>query len=1616
MNPCWVQNSLTFINISLSGKDHFLRNCELDWCTHCLSLDFLVNEEGARYHTVIDNNTVVLDESYSNWQTKCSIERYQYGNFNLLPGAVLVFEDCEIANVRYQMPNFVRLDDASLHLMRTKINRTDNHEAFIYIEAGTVTIDTCLVTGLNRDHPYDRNMRGAFLSGFSDNLTIKRSIFREDLVFDSSLINSQVFSLVFMDSLFDHCAGEVNLNRMCSPSEIIIRNVTFVAHYARYGVLSVSGNNCVFEMTNCNFTENLSETGLVSAWQVNIVSFLFQNNRMLKANPLVLLWGNNTELLNCIFTNNGAFDTTFPAYWADYYIENGLLNDNGLSVQKAQFLVSSQCTEVLKVMCSQSTTIINATFSDNSITSCNTNILLTDFSYTDANLTLYEATLERIFVDSFASYGIKAELSLEKISHVLSVKDSTLERTAMLLALSLTGNRLLQFYARNVHFQRAAGNGGFAPVFLSSVNASFLYCHWRYNTGVEAGALTGSRSSYLLQHSEFLNNSCISGPGDVQLNGNSQYPSHFRMSNCTFTDSKSFLSAAALVLRGSVSQPVTITNCTFAATHSRSGPVVETALTTHSLQLNYVSFVNISSSTTSLLRVAGQAFIEGLQSVGNTFHRGITTERSKGWAYIYCRFNHFTNNNGSLLWMETGSFLDEASTYELNSAKGELFFQNRDTSVSFKGSIFRNNSLSEDAGMLFVQGPNATLQLHHCELAANRALKAKGVLQLEEQADAHFSDCRFEGNQGRSSVISADRVVTVLTNCVFTDTSNLLKIVNANVTVLNSTIINTRSSLAIFTASVSNLLLQDCFVKATGCLVSGLYSSVSLVNTVLEDLACKLDTVSLDYTSLVMNNVLLSNVFSNARIIGMIGSTLRLSHVVMTEVQGTPALISLAQTVASIDHLKVSNTTSLSILATDTSLNLDSCSWSKIRTYAEAGVLTCSNCSEVSVQRCSLIVIAALSVGGLSISAVNVAVRDSLFSGLQAQASGALRISAWSVLITNSDFAYNKALDSDSLGGAVMLNSSQTVIENSTFSSNSAAGGGGLYWIGSAPFLQNVTFERNTATYGHDQASGVAHLNASNEFVYLASGQVVENAVLVYLEDSLYQVVATENSVSGVLSGLELSGKTTAVAIGGALNFTGFVAIGPPGGRLSGLVSTDSLKLPLTFVFRSCELGEAQINLTCKRCQLDTFSLILNSTKCSLCPSNAECPGDGQMYPKAGAWRPNELHDGVFLCPRAKSCLGHESFSSKCGVCDELYNGNLCQSCAAGAMRQGRDGCTECWSGLGLGLQASFLGIGLPIAWFSLMRAKHRIGPFRVLVDYFQLTMLVADFDLNWPAPLQFIFAAHRYLGNAAQHLLPLHCVTSNVFFFTTIAAAISPVAVCALFGLLWLVLRIIKATLFPIDQLLGVLLVSLIYLHPLILRVTLSAFLCQTLQSEEQWLRAEMDVRCWDQSHSLLALACSLPSVLLWGIGIPALALLLFRRHHKDSMWNFLTAGLQEEHTFWAVGACFYKACLAFLYAFTSKLNQTTQALTLVLFLALVALLQLRVVPYSETQLNRAERVNWEVILATAYAGLCFTVASPSIPLLCIVLILHLWFGIAWIIAICGKRQVAASIIANSS
>lgn len=1579
-----MQGHLAFVNVTLSGQHYFLADCDQDWCTHCLNPDLLVLHSDGSYRTVIDDHVVNLDEPmYWMYQTRCNWGSFSNA-FEVFETGKLSFEGSSLTDMRSRWPSFVYVS-GSLTIRQTNIERMDTSDAFIRSgRRSFILIEDSVLTGLNRDHAYSPTLISdtGLLAGRAV-VTVRRSRFEDNLVLESSFKRSPALISVFNtleieDTQFRRCTGTMEVTMSLN-----LTNVLFEAHFARSVVL-LSYENTM--LTRCQFIANHSIRNMLNAAFTVIDSSLFINNRAIgtTGDSLIVFRTNTPVVTNCTFEANGALDSSFKDYWSVYYLGQGLLNDNEISTEMATWVESSICRSLIQTAF-LSFTLLNSRILDRTTGTPCLNALTLEAMLSNTGL------LSQISSTFISSRGERGVFATSYMAGTLTLEDTVLEGAGALLGISGLGGANYVLNATNVTFQKAAGAVmRSASVTLTSVFGRFVRCKWLDNIGLDAGGIVVREGSLWLRECEFRNNSCSANAGDIYVSSEVQ-TAEVDFGNSSFAHSRSILSAASVLLAGRVIGK--LENCSFSAAKSESGMVLRTAHTEGSVVLAGLVFVDIDLPGAALIQVsagtAATTTLEGLQVLQCSFLQGIAIDSWQGSPTVLSRFNLFSRNYGSVVSLTAGVFSDFGSVFESNAADSELYFQGSHSSATFLNSVFTRNRPSSTVGMIYTEGPNASLSFLNCSFDANNELRSNGVMHLQPGVSVVFLSCGFRGHT--SPLVVSQALAVLVTGCSFEDNGDLLRVQVGQAVIAECSFARVQPSLAAITVINSNFtLLRSNFTEvSTRPLLSGLSSNITLINMLITSVQYDGDIVALVDSTLYVSLSSFLSISSGSSLLALNLCVLTLSQVNISEANAERSLVSITESTVDCTAVQVTNSASQVMQVSKASrLTLESCKFMNISTQQQVGVLDCLACTNITISNCYFAFISASLVGGVSSQSTYIEVNNTDFTSVKGQESGALRLSAVTALIAYSHFDNNTAV---SAGGALYLAAQSASIHHSSFRFNTAQSGGGIYWTRSPPVLVSVHFANNEANYGPDQASYMAQLRVDNSSRELASGQIYRDILRVYIEDHIGQVIKTDYQTRASLSGVGLSGLLEATARAGQLEFTGFSATAVPGSNRIVSISADLLRFQFALRFRHCILGEKLENSTCVPCPVDTYSLSINSTQCRHCPDTAECPGDGQLYPKSGFSRPNETSDIVQSCPRAQACLGHEGFQSRTGRCAELYSGKRCQSCVVGARRSGRDRCSSCPASSSLTWQASLVALTLLPLWLGQAIAPVRVQTLlRTMQHYLQLTALLADFDFGWPEALQGFFSLHRYLGNGLQYFLPIQCIFTESFIVSTLIVTLAPLVAILGLTVLWAIAFLVRGIQASLSEWI---LVSLTYLHPFLLREAASLWSCEQ-EETGSWLRSELEVRCWSFSHRVAALAIGLPALIIWGVGIPAAVLLVIVHQRQQPRPGPLRAGYRDQRFYWTVVLLLLKACLALLYVFTAKWSAFEQALTVVLLLFGAVVLQVQGAPYQIAEGNRVEMRGLLLVLSIAYSGLYFSTIGPSSVLLSLLLGVHLWIA----------------------
>lgn len=1028
----------------------------------------------------------------------------------------------------------------------------------------------------------------------------------------------------------------------------------------------------------------------------------------------------------------------------------------------------------------------------------------------------------------------------------------------------------------------------------------------------------------------------------------------------------------------------------------------------------------------------------------NTVKATVLLASEEGTSVVISTRNIFRNNSGIGVWNNQGNFTDSESLFEGNrNDLSPGYFQAEYSVGCFLRSIFTHNLALEQAGVVYIRGPRSSANFTLCTFRSNQSLKQSGVFHVEKSCQITLHSCLFLQNQAlEASVMSLQKVDkwTLIVNSTFEGNKGegLMSIDSSAVKIHKSHMFNNVAGrdtggflLIKANLTITNSVISD-LQGLKGCLAYGYVSSfVEIAETTIRNVSCRGEIMAFSSESVLeIHNSSLTDLKTESASLftlsagnfTLLNSQFRHLSIQTIAFQTDLAVFSGSKVTILVQNCNFSHIDVLLFLLTESpSVLLSASEFLQIAaSRSSAGALYCQNCELVQIVDTEWREIEALEASGMLLRSDpahpgTALIHKSQFVNMRSQSHGPLAVINSALEMSECVIANSSAGSEDSQGGGLYFSClCLGSVVNSTFHSNKAYSGGAVYWDSAAVQIAQSDFEGNSAVFGPNAASRpVALLSPhTEEFAVLGSGQISEEVITVEVVDYYGQVWGVDNASTAWLTSAQtsvsLQGNTKAEARLGLYRFSGFAVLALPGSLAELQVTTSALdqayiaslgnsslssQLILTVEIRLCGKGEIQRGLACVVCPADTYSLIANASVCHPCPVEAICKGGSTLYPRPGYWRPSDLSELLLECPRKESCLGNANYTSLTGSCAQGYHGNLCQICDYGYSRTEKDSCSLCPEHapnvvrlvlVSISLCA-FLVYTIRSAFASAAKELNLQGVYmKILMNYLQSVVLTSSFSMNWPLLVLKLFQVQRYAGEANEQILSFECFSQGSSFpfpyQKLILVAFLPVAMLLFPGLYWL-LYVRKQSLSVLrDKYITSITILLFAMYPLVTRTSFSAFNCMQIQPSEWWLRENLGLRCWDAVHSRIAFGAALPSILLWGLGIPIGAALLLKRKRRKlknaivkAQFGFLYLGFTEKMYYWEFLVLTRKVSLVAINVFLSPASPAVQGLLVFSLLSIALGLQLKSAPYLTQELNSLEVRNILVAEITIYCGLFF-------------------------------------------
>lgn len=149
-----------------------------------------------------------------------------------------------------------------------------------------------------------------------------------------------------------------------------------------------------------------------------------------------------------------------------------------------------------------------------------------------------------------------------------------------------------------------------------------------------------------------------------------------------------------------------------------------------------------------------------------------------------------------------------------------------------------------------------------------------------------------------------------------------------------------------------------------------------------------------------------------------------------------------------------------------------------------------------------------------------------------------------------------------------------------------------------------------------------------------------------------------------------------------------------------------------------------------------------------------------------------------------------------------------------------------------------------------------------------------------------------------------------------------------------------------------------------------------------------DLEIVCWDTTHVNFAIMVAIPSIVIWGLGIPLISWILLAREsfqHLDTIecrqkYGFLYNGYKKKFYYWESVNMYRKITIIFISAFLKDFGVITQALVVFLVLIFFLYLNIKAKPFAFGVLNDMEALSILTSMLTIYCGLYYLSDMPEV------------------------------------
>lgn len=355
--------------------------------------------------------------------------------------------------------------------------------------------------------------------------------------------------------------------------------------------------------------------------------------------------------------------------------------------------------------------------------------------------------------------------------------------------------------------------------------------------------------------------------------------------------------------------------------------------------------------------------------------------------------------------------------------------------------------------------------------------------------------------------------------------------------------------------------------------------------------------------------------------------------------------------------------------------------------------------------------------------------------------------------------------------------------------------------------------------------------------------------------------------------------------------------------------SQESIVFDFNINLRDCLQGEEFTQtgqcIYCTAAMGYALTAMTSPGECTPCPTaTSQCLGGSNIGPLPGYWRRTNTSSNFIRCPNPSACLGWVAPEwNQLGQCVAGQHGILCAECDSGYSLTGLAQCGLCPELTSNIVKLTGVVVLVVILFVLMVRStlagaaakKSNTSVFmKILMNHFQLILLVSSFNFQWPEQLETFFAATSPVSQASTQVISIDCFMAakasfasgsdsyfQTYYLKLLIFALLPVLLGFISYTVWGLQACIKKIKFNPGKAIATLVISLFTVHPNIVQAMFDDFNCDDVDGTSVVYK-DMTIRCWSPPYTFWSLFVALPSIVVWGLGIPFFALILMFRERK--------------------------------------------------------------------------------------------------------------------------------------